>query len=654
MTSFVADIIGRSLVPPAPIPHREWMVENFYLQTGQSFDETRVPWVTAPQGPCWAFDNPRWNEIWLQWAARMSKSNFAMSTLMHRAHLDPCEMMFATPDETNCKTVYKRWWRMLEMCPQLRHECPPENRQNKLEIDLLRSTIYGAWPRGKSRLADKSIPAGVGNEIDKWEQQSTSTEGDPLPRFLKRGAEYPDRKFVLESTPGTKGKSRIEAGRLQSSNHHYYVPCPHCAKFQEIRFGDGQTPGGIFWDKKPDGTNDKRLAEQTAHYVCEHCEGRIDDIHRSDMMNLGVWVPEGCEVDHDRAIMARDLPPDEMSWLIGEPLNWGNRYGSQISVFYALFHGWGRIVVDFLTKKGNPQNLRQWTNEDKAETWSAVRREHHWEDVAKRMRGTCPKGECPDDCGLITVGVDVQDAHFVYVVAAYAPGDREYVIDYGTCLTWEELFAGVLCRRYQSPGLPELPIAMGGCDSGHRTDEVYRFCQEVGDLFRPTKGVDSLLKPVLPTDLSGSSDKKRKAKARRNQMHLWKFSKEYWQEELQNRIDNGVVGEPGCLVFPRDVTDDQDFHEQILNNARQENENGRIIWAKIHEGQPDDYRDALVIARVAKQMWTNGSESRVQLAYDVRKQGGPTRQTSGSAEKRDRFVRGSTIKKQGGGFVRKK
>ena len=212
MTRLCVEVCREMMRPRVMESSADWLRSSFYDISGRAFDETLVPWVTAPQGPCWAYDSIQFRTIWLQWAARMFKTNFGLAMLMRGMDLRPEETMFATPDETNCKGVFGRFWKMLENCPRLRDQVPIQQRQSKTRIQLRRSVCHGAWPRGKSRLADKSIRVGHGNEIDKWVQESTSTEGDPLERFRKRGAEFPDRKFVLESTPSVRGKSNVEAG----------------------------------------------------------------------------------------------------------------------------------------------------------------------------------------------------------------------------------------------------------------------------------------------------------------------------------------------------------------------------------------------------------------------------------------------------------
>lgn len=593
--SFVSDLIREAFSQAEDLNTADWIKENFYTQDGRAFSEQAVPWVTAPQGPCWAMDSIQFRVIWLQWAARMFKTNFGLASLQRRMDQRPGEFMFATPDETNCKAVFSRLWKMIEHCPVIRDQAPRRHRQAKTVVRLRRSIVYGAWPRGKSRLADKSIPFGHGNEIDKWEQESTSTEGDPLPRFLKRGAEYPDRKFVLESTPSQKGKSRVEAGRLRSTNHGYHVPCPHCGKFQRIVFGDGENPGGIFWEKL-NGATDRDHARRTAHYVCAHCEGRIDDMHRPEMMGLGVWVPAGCEVDHDRAIQARELPPDDMSWLRGEPLNWGSEYGSQISVFYALFHGWGDCVYDFLGKRDRPQDFRQWVNEDKGETWEIVRRKAKWQDIAERAITSTPRRVVPADCDSVTIGVDKQEGFYPFVVTAWtAKGQSPHVIDYGLCESTEELQRLALTKwEREGGGFIKSPAML--VDSGYRPHEVFRLIDDLGKTYKGIRACRGSYGARLPGYYTNRQNGPRSANPGRYVTWVDTHSTQDWAD---NEIHDG-----GLTVFRGSLAEHQSFFEQLLNDALvsslDSNNHERETWQRINAIIPNDFRDCLRYAFVGR------------------------------------------------------
>jgi len=579
--------------PRLQVSAADWVRTSFYDHRGNAFDESQVPWVTAPQGPCWAYDSIQFRTIWLQWAARMFKTNFGLAMLMRGMDLRPEETMFATPDETNCKGVFGRFWRMLENCPRLRSQVPIQQRQSKTRIQLRRSVCHGAWPRGKSRLADKSIRVGHGNEIDKWVQESTSTEGDPLERFRKRGAEFPDRKFVLESTPSVRGKSNVEAGLNASTNHRYQVPCPHCCKFQQIEFGDGQRPGGIFFDRLPSGQSDADLARKTAHYVCRYCEGRIEDVHRPQMMMSGVWVPAGCEVDHERAMEARDLAPDDMSWLRGEPHRWGSDYGCQLSVFYALFHGWGQIAADFVQKHKNPTKLRQWVNEDKGETWEARRTKTTPERVGERLRTEIPRGTVPDWGRLVTVTIDQQAAEGgfrLYVVLAHGNDWRCHVVDYGLTQTLDDVWQRIISRTYShADGGNETPVHAVAADSGWSTKATYDFCNLHPGMV-PCKGANN--------DLGGKPYRLNQVESGDHAGQLLlTVATDYWETDLQARLDDRETGGAESLSLCAGADRDMEFLEQLCNGVvsdRVDNRgNAKLLWVKKDEGIPNDFRDAV-------------------------------------------------------------
>lgn len=600
--TFTMNVFSSALQPSAEELSADWLRNNFYSHTGEAFSEQQCPWITAPQGPCWAYDSIQFRIIWLQFAARMFKTNFGLSQLQRSMDQRPEETMFATPDETNCKQVFGRLWKMIEHCPKLRDQCPPVVRQNKTAIKLDRSTCHGAWPRGRSRLADKSIRVGHGNEIDKWVSDSTTTEGDPIARFMKRGAEYPDRKFVLESTPSVKGRSAVEAGRLGSTDHRYHVPCPHCDKFQQIVFGTKNEPGGIVWDKLPNGQSDLDLARRSAHYVCKWCEGRITDIYRPEMMSRGVWVPEGCEVDHDRAHLARELPANDMTWLIGTPKNWGSDYGAQLSVFYALFHGWGDIVTDYLKKKESKRTLQQWINEDKGETWEIGRSKSTPEQIAERLRVDIPTGVVPDGATFVTLTVDQQaaDGGFIkWVALAHGASDQTWVIDRGVAKCLADIYEPVIRRQWETTDPKKKMTALISCiDSGWDTIATYAFCNSHPGVLA-CKGSNTDIK--VPYRLAETT-----AGVCVGQM-LFTVNTDQWETEIDAAMNERLPGEVGSLAICSELADDTPFVEELLNGMLDDvvdtRGNSKLLWIKKNPTKPNDYRDAVRYGKAIARLW---------------------------------------------------
>ena len=580
------------LVPPERPRMADWLRDNFYNEEGKLFDEYSVPWVTAPNGPCDAIDNVQYQTVWLQWAARMFKTQFGQAVMMMHADVDPCRMMFASTDETMVKGVFGRLWTMLEHCPPLRNHIPPERLRNKTHLRLDKCEIHGAWPRGKSRLADKSIRVGHANEVDKWVMESTSTEGHPLARFRKRGDQFPDRKFVIESTPGQHFKSSVEDGRLQSTNCRYEVPCPKCGKFQVLRLGDGERPGGIFWEKDAAGRSTSDMALRTAFYVCQYCEEHIDDLHRPAMVNAGVWVHEGCTVDHELAMQARECNPLEYPWMLGEPVRNGSDYGSQISSLYALFWGWGKIAERFLLMRRKTHDFRQFVNEDLGDTWTVTERQETPEKICERMVIACPRSVVPLGFSTVTIGIDKQKDHYPYVVKAWAEGGRSHTVEYGRC---DDLAAleQVLMRDWKHADDGARVRLKGSLiDSGHFPKDVAQFvanCKRKAIPILACKGSSIKLEGLFRKSVQG------KGSQMPGQMLVLVDTSES-QEWIEDAMHKLYPEEPwGMSIHAGSFTDHEDYIAQLLNDAPVDRVDPRgnvqITWDRLDDSVPNDWRD---------------------------------------------------------------
>jgi len=615
-----------------------WATESIVNEFGRPYDHLAYPHLGAPGGPWDSWDNSAVRTISMQFGTRLGKTFFGLCCALFTAANNPAPMMHANATEDLCINVMGRGYDIIERRQALRDLMESRHKTDwkQTEYRFKACKTHGAWARSVSTLADKDVLFGHAAEIDKWEHASTSKEAEPLDLFTDRFKNYQSiRKIIFESTPTIRGKSRIEEKLLAGSECRLWVPCHHCRKHQLLEVGNESTPWGLKFDRAPNGRSDPAIAFSTARYVCRHCQAELFDHDRAWMVRRGVWAPRGCEINSEPAIEAAEsrMRPSTLkdeakwlgwsasTWISGTPARDGPDQSYQLSSLYALSLSWGDIASAFVKVHDKPQQLRNFVNQWKAETWELKRRAHSAEELAERLCGTHRRGIIPDSCGVITIGIDVQEDHFVWVVVGWSEGDRGYVIDYGQIVTWEELRRDILSHRFPGDTMAALPIAMGGMDSGHRTDEVFGYCQEIGDALRPTKGFDSLEKPIVPSSLEFSRSETRRLTALAAKMFLWKFNKGHWQEELQRRLDYLKAGQAGSLSLPIEAAEDFDFLEQIANNAPVAKPNGRIIWEKIHESSPDDYRDALVIARVTKEMWTRGNESRVALAFAARERG---------------------------------
>jgi len=99
-------------------------------------------------------------------------------------------------------------------------------------------------------------------------------EGDPVNLALARTRTFARRKIFMISTPKITGRSRIEASFEDSDQRYYWVPCPLCNEPQILQFAQVRWPKG---------------QPERAVYICEHCQGEIQNHEKHWMLAEGEW-----------------------------------------------------------------------------------------------------------------------------------------------------------------------------------------------------------------------------------------------------------------------------------------------------------------------------------------------------------------------------
>lgn len=608
-----------------PRPRRrllDWCRDNVQTGEGRPYDHSAYPHIGAPGGPMDAFDCNAYLSIWLQWASRLGKSFFGQCATMKTADCDPCPMMFASSDQKLAVEVTARTYRMLAKCPALRGQLRPEHRRKQDLIDLDACRCYVAWARSVSTLADKAVRVGHANEIDKWEHASTAKEADPLKLFSDRFKEFPRHKKIFESTPAMKHSSRIERGRLGSTNCSYWVPCPHCRRYQTLA-GSAEAPlDRIVWDKPEGGRSDKDLARRTARYICKHCSGEVKDQHRGPMMRAGVWVPEGCGVDDAKAAeIAAQIERKPFAgwslaeWVTGTPVRDGRDAGYQLSSLYALSLTWGDIAAEFIDCQRNVQNHRNFVNQWLAETWSSIEADMTWEKLGKRLIcSSFKRFELPEWASLVTLGVDAQEdaTRLPWVVLAWGPGRQHAAIAYGESESLAQIQGELFGRTYgyaDGKGAP-LRLSFALVDSGHRPAGIYEFCSNAarnGHQIYPCKGSSTALEADYVVSRLGQNTSM-------PGMTLVRVDTIRTQCWIQRALLSLDPADGGAQVHAGSLSEHQDLLEQLLNDGADtdldSSNNERERWQRIDENLPNDFRDCWRYAFVAMLIATRGAEIR--------------------------------------------
>ena len=229
------------------------------------------------------------------------------------------------------------------------------------------------------------------DEVDAY-PPSADEEGDPVALAEARTRTFSWRsKAFLASTPTIQGISRIEREYEASDQRRYFVPCPHCEHMQWLLFER------LRWDKgKP----------ETTHYICEACDGRIEEHHKTAMLQAGEW----------RAT-AEGADPGTI--------------GFHLSALYSPvgWFSWADIARMWEAAQATDEAKRSFKNGVLGLTWVETGEAPDWQRLYERREpwqiGTVPSG------GLfLTAGADVQKDRIEVDVWAWGRGLESWLVDH--------------------------------------------------------------------------------------------------------------------------------------------------------------------------------------------------------------------------------
>lgn len=441
-----------------------------------------------------ALDDPEIDVVTLQTAAQVGKTTLCQAYCGKVAATDPHPMAWLDADERACRRVINRTWKLFERCTELAPLCPPVTKRSAERMELRTCILRGAWPRSSSSTADFPAFVVVINEADKCQAASTSEEADPRYLIRERTKGYVGAKILQVSTPTLLGTSFIESQRLAGDNRRRLVPCPHCGVFQELRTGNGRDPGGLkgLKHRGTEGTEklDAAYARENAYYECEACRGQIREHQRQEMLQAGVWCPEGCTVDKRGRVRGNPLRP-------GRHASFG-----PITTLHSLLPGitigvYAEEYVNVLTATQRIRERRQhWTNSWEGKTWDPKPKAVRPSELVERLGVEEPLRVVPAWGRFLTLGADVSgiadDLLFHWQVVAWGLHGRSQLVDLGVAWTREEMRRLISGFAYPVAGTDRngcatLRPVTGGIDSGSFTETVYEFCRPLPGIW-PVKG----------------------------------------------------------------------------------------------------------------------------------------------------------------------
>lgn len=603
------------------LPLSRWATESFYLSKESSYVEGNwscLPWQVAIMD-CISHDDI---EVvnWIK-SARVGATKIMLAANAYFASHRQRNQLFYQPTDGDAKEfVQTELNPMIRDVPEVQRVFPYYGRRTQGNSDSLKLfagcklIIKGGKSAGNYRRLSTDVV--FYDELEAFDK-NIEGEGDPLTLGDKRleGSFFP--KSVRGTTPKTKNDSLIERAVEQSGHlFKYHVPCPHCQKEQILEWGGPDAEFGIKWqDKDP----------ASAHYVCSHCQQRIDNGQLTWMNDQGRWIDQhGNWIDTSSLCSFTD---GEATFLEDGELVFRNskeqiikppkRVSFHIWTVYSPFTQWAKIVetwldaLDTLRRESDKGGLQSFVNTFLGETWAEEEGERpDWESLYTRRE------HYPTHSGKLLVPrralwlsgfVDVQGDRFEYGVYGWNEHGENWLIDYQVLVgnlsqppIWNILFEH-LQRNYANESGQQMPVHWGIDSGGHYTQEVYQFCRRFapGKIY-PTKGSSDLQHPLF--DYPRSLNKH----GLRLVMVGTKQAKDIIYNWLTVRTDNIDQPTAGYCHAPiADIASETYFKQLTAEEKVMVRHKGRWVFAYDAKGRRNEALDiavgALVVQRIHEQ-----------------------------------------------------
>lgn len=378
------------------------------------------------------------------------------------------------------------------------------------------------------------------DEVDAFEM---TDEGDPVQLGITRTVAHYDRKIVMGSTPTIEGRSIIEEHYLKSDRRIFEVPCLHCGTYFELLWHN------IVW-----ATGDPKSA------VCEcpSCSKTIDERHKREMAEAGVW--------HKQA-------PD----VIGHA---GFKLNALVSPLPNA--AWSTLAAEYIeAKHAGPTKLMTFVNTVEGRPWRETSGPVATaQGLLDRQEDYIPNplsDPLPERVLLVSAGIDFQPDRWEGIHLGVGEGEETWELDYqihhgapSDPNYWQTL-QDFIERTYNHPLGGVFPVEAAALDSGDNSTVVYEFVNRMRqagkDYVHAVKGVAGEGRPLWQRSLS------KKSIASRMGTKLELIGVDDAKTLIYERVAKSEVS-PGFMHFRNKRLE---FYEQLL---------GETVITKVTKGRP--------------------------------------------------------------------
>ena len=434
-----------ALAPPPDMKAWEWCEANIILSPKQStpfpgpYRTSLIPYI---RGIFDMFQDPGIHTLSISKGAQTGFTQAVHCWHVYRACEDPGPALIIMPNERQGRSISEtRIQTLFKDSPRARLEIQSDPNMFKiLEYRLNKCQINLEGSNSASGLASRTVRDLTMDETDKY-PIDMKREASPPSLAEQRSKAFWNRNIIKISTP-TTSDGYINRCFLEGDQRRYHVPCPHCQEMNHLKW----TQFKFDSDLHPDEAGDQ------AFYECETCGGKIEEKHRSDMMEAGEW--RATAKSRARGVASVHIPS-----------------------YYSPWVKWGELVSKFLRVKDVAGELRNFINSDLGEPWKVDTMDVKDDRLTDR-RGDYTGRTLPSESGVFGdnpqtarfITVDVQKFHLWVCVREWSKGGDSALIMYDKAFDWKSI--SDLGDHY------DVQHIFVDCGYAERKQEVFEACHE--------------------------------------------------------------------------------------------------------------------------------------------------------------------------------
>jgi phage terminase large subunit GpA-like protein len=512
-----------ALRPPSAITLSEW-ADTYRVLSSESSAE-HGEWVTDnvpyEKEIMDAISDPTVPKVVVQKGAQLGITDSAiLNPIGYFMTEDPCPILVVQPTVEIAEAFSTdRLAPMLRDTPALRGRVPPQGADGN---KLLRKTFNGGYvalggANSAASLSGRPVRVVLLDDVDRY-PASAGKEGNPLKLAIARTSAFWNRRVVIVSSPGIADVSHVEREIADTTQEHWYLPCPGCGCLQVLE-----------WE---------RIDLDTLTCKCVSCTIGFEKFEW--LANTGEWRAHRLVDERGKKVLARGF---FISGLVNPWVEWDILRDEFIQAERAKEEGDIELMKAFMnTRLG--LLFREQGSKVKIDLYN--RREVF-------------ESEVPDGVLVITAGVDVHDNALFADIVGWGKGRENWHLDYiaipgdpATDAPWEALDDAVYNRVFTTSDGKKMRVKRIAIDSqGHRTDHVYAYVKPRQPRCIAIRGVAGLGKPPISA----------LTLAKTNRCLIASLGVDTLKEEVMNRLNVTKVG-PGYCHFPCS----EDFDETLQTN----------------------------------------------------------------------------------------